>query len=126
MVSFEIRSIRIKKLQEEFLTLYLVWIYIKTEESLSSTNPSVQHLKTYFEMKGLVVLNWGVCWTEGFLVLNWRIFGAEKAWPWGWTERVCVELRVTVVILISYRHVVMFESLSYYEECNIKKYFGVR
>ena len=39
------------------------------------------------------------CWTEGFLVLNWRILEAEKAWPFCvelmcWTEGVFVELRV--------------------------------
>ena len=32
--------------------------------------------------------NWGMCWTEVFL-MNWRILGAEKKWPF------CVELRGT-------------------------------
>ena len=52
------------------------------------------------------VLNWGGCWTEEFLVLNWaffgfelRYFGAEKEWPFC-VEPMCwtkwsVELRGT-------------------------------
>ena len=43
--------------------------------------------------EGFSVWNWDVCgtevflvWTEGFLVCNWVIFGAEKEWTF------CVEL----------------------------------
>ena len=37
------------------------------------------------------MLNWEVCWSEGFLVWNWGILGLKRSGPsvWNW----CVELR---------------------------------
>ena len=73
-----------------------------TQKSLISTHLSVQHQK-HFSSTHPSVPHWGVCWTEGFLVLNWRFLGSELrvCWSeaflmlnWGmcWTER-CVELK---------------------------------
>ena len=52
---------------------------IKTAFSVSEKKLWSSLIKSYF-------LNWGGCWTEGILVLNWGIFEAEKEWPF------CVEL----------------------------------
>ena len=75
--------------------------------SLSSTIPSVQHPKSLSltpktpQFHTLSARRGFRCWTEGFLVLNWGIFAAEKEWPFCvksmcWTEGVCVELRGSV------------------------------
>ena len=71
----------------------------------SSTHPSVQHKKNrQFDTKNcqfntpvtstqklflliFIVLNWPVCWTDGFLLLNWRVFSL-------WSTDGCAELRL--------------------------------
>ena len=61
-----------------------------TQKSLISTHLSVQHQK-HFSSTHPSVPHWGVCWTEGFLVLNWRFLGFELRGVLNWG---CVELRV--------------------------------
>ena len=77
----------------------------------STLNPSVQHKNQKGVLnRGVLVWNWGVCgtegfvelrdllnwgvfrsWTEGFRVWNWGVFGLKRSGPfiWNW----CVELR---------------------------------
>ena len=52
----------------------------------SVQNSSVQHKKLTKEALYKLYINWGVCWTEGFSVLNWGILGAERVLPLCWTE----------------------------------------
>ena len=72
----------------------------KKNRQLNATKASVQQECVSSTRKKL--LNWRICvepacWTGAFDVLNWRILGAEKAWPLCSTEEVCVELRGTLL-----------------------------
>ena len=77
-------------------------IPLSSTHQFHTKNPSVQHTPQFHTKNQHLywgVLNWGVCWTEEFLVLNWGFLGAEKVWSlcctdvlrWG----ICVELRGT-------------------------------
>ena len=113
---------------------------VQHQKPFSLTRPSVQHTPQFNINWRFLVLNWGVCWTEGcfklrgawterflvfemtvcwywtdrcaelwlFFVLNWRIFGAEKAWLF------CVELWVcgTAGPVINYRTKIVLRWLS--------------
>ena len=67
---------------------------VQHQKPFSSTHSSVQHPKPFKCVDLRCVLNWRVSGIEltvvlnwGFFVLNWRILGAGKEWPF------CVELR---------------------------------
>ena len=83
------------------------------QKPLSWTHPSVPHQKllsstpktlrfnTKIEPENFSVfgVELRVCWTEGFLMLNWGISGANKVWSLCWTEGICMELWGTLIKL---------------------------
>ena len=68
---------------------------VQHQKPFSLTRPSVQHTPQFNINWRFLVLNWGVCWTEGCFKLRgaWteRFLVFEMTVCWYWTDR-CAEL----------------------------------
>ena len=90
---FENRPLRNRSIRKWHVRKFVFSQNLKSGP-LSSTPPSVQHIRGFWRgtegcvevsdfrcwTEGRVELRGFWCWTEGFLMLNWEVLGAEKVW----------------------------------------------